>query len=97
MKTITKLKKGLIIEEMRTFVLVQMEIVQVGKEKQLFLNCVDLHNNIYSLTFDSMILFPGVKFIDPSNYECEHEAMSIVGEVLAGQHDNRFGIQNGTR
>jgi hypothetical protein len=54
----------------------------------------DKANNIYCWTQKVLDQYPKSKIIDPKDYDDAddryYETMAVVGEVLSGQHDNRF-------
>lgn len=83
-----ELKKGLIIDEMYSFIVIRV-LYDKGK---IQLYCLDSHaNNIYVLDLEGL---QDPKFINPTEFNCSHPSMNIVGEVLAGQHDHRFNHLN---
>ena len=80
-----ELKKGTIIKESYNFV-----VVKIGFDgKDIFIFAMDCHaNNSYVLSLTELI---NPIFIDPSlDKDVDANIMSVVGEVLSGQHDDRW-------
>lgn len=84
-----ELKKGTIIKEIYDFV-----VVKIGFDgRRILLYCIDCHaNNTYVLNLADLVMNQAT-IMDPLRKydEIPDPLMAVVGEVLAGQHDGRWG------